>query len=195
MEVVAETRFLLKGRHSQTFVWKGHGLKLSVPEGALLFDHTAVDIKAGLAGQFELPANTHLVSPVYWICCDETFQRPVMLEIQHCAAIQNDSEGSLLHFVTARCSQSELPYKFKVLRNGTFSKLSSFGTIEVKQFSLFGIVFDKPKLLLSPTPRTYFAKFFHFNLGTNVRRYEFVITWNHELCISVSSEFVLYSPN
>ena len=184
--MVAETRFVLKGRRSQTFVWKGHGLKLSVPEGALLFDHAAVDIKAGLAGQFELPVNTQLVSPVYLICCKETFQQPVMLEMQHCAAVQNESESSLLHFITARCSQNELPYKFKVLHNGIFSKRSSFGAIEVKQFSLFGIVFEKPKLLLSPTPRTYFAKFFHFNLGTNVRRFDFVITWNHELCISVS---------
>ena len=192
VEVIAEARFIVKGKHSQTFEWKGHGLKLSIPEGALLSDSVIV-IKASLAGQFDLPTNTQLVSPIYWIHSSEKFQQPVVLEMQHCTAVQNELECSLLHFVAAKCSQKELPYKFKVLHNGTFSKYSSYGTIEAKQFSLLGIVFEKSKLVFMPTqPRTYFAKFFRFNLGINVWRVDFVITWNHELCITVSLAAIMY---
>ena len=131
MEVIAATCFATKGTQSKTFEWKRHGLKLSIPEGALPSDEAegAIDIKAGFAGQFQLPENAQLVSPMYWLCCRHKFQHPVTLEIQQCAVVRNRSS---LCFVASKCSQKGLPYKFKVLSNGTFSQLSLYGTIALK---------------------------------------------------------------
>ena len=64
------------------------GLKLSIPEGAVL-SKSVINIKAGLAGQFQLPSDAQLVSPMYWLYCDYSFQNPIMLELQHCTTINN----------------------------------------------------------------------------------------------------------
>ena len=182
VEVIAEKRFTIKGIHPQTFEWENHGLKLSIPEGALPSDPTErkIDIKAGLAGQFEFPADKQLVSPVYWIDCKEKFQAPVTLELQHCAVIRNQSECSSLCFVAAKCSQKGLPYKFKDLKKGIFSQHSSYGSIQVKQFSLFGI--------LSPfrSPKKYFAQLYYLVDGINRWQLHFVISCNLAMCIQVS---------
>ena len=97
----AETHFTVKGKISQTFKWEGHGLKLSIPEGALLSD-SVIRIKAGLAGQFDLPSCAQLVSPVYWLCCDDDFQHPVTLQIQHCATVVHRSGYPALCFIVAQ---------------------------------------------------------------------------------------------
>ena len=179
VEAIAETQFIVKGRHSQTFKWEGHGLKLSIPEGALLSD-SVIYIKAGLAGHFDLPSGGQLVSPVYWLYCDNNFQHPVTLELQHCAIIKHQSECSSLSFIVAKCSQKELPYKFKILDKGTFSQHSSYGSVNVKQFSVFGVIMQ---WLL---PRSYSAQFFYSDKGENIWQLDFIITWNQELCRTVS---------
>ena len=181
VEVIAEKRFATKGRHPQTFEWENHGLKLSIPESALPSDQTprTIDIKASLAGQFEFPADTQLVSPVYWIDCKEKFQHPVTLELQHCAVIRNQSECSSLRFVAAKCSQKGLPYKFKVLDKGIFSQYTSYGSIQLKQFSLFGIIGS----FLSP--KKCFARLYYLVKGFNRWHLHFVMSWNLPICIKV----------
>ena len=183
VEVIAETHFIVKGRHSQTFKWEGHGLKLSIPEGALLSE-SVIYIKAGLAGQFELPSRAQLVSPIYWLYCDNNFQHPVTLELQHCAAIKHQSECS---FIVAKCSQEELPYKFKFLDKGIFSQHSSHGSVEVKQFSLFGVVERFTQWFVNLLRRSYVAQLFYFDKGENLWQLDFIITWNLELCLTVSN--------
>ena len=179
VEVIAGTHFATKGRQPLTFEWKSHGLKLSIPEGALLSE-AVIDIKVGLAGQFEFPAGAQLVSPVYWLCCKQKFQHPVTLEIQHCAVIQNQSECSSLRFVAARCSEKVLPYKFKVLEKGIFSQSSSYGSIEVKQFSLFAII---SSYLF---PQKYCARLYYHINGINWRQLHFVMSCNLPIYIEVS---------
>ena len=187
VEVIAGTRFLTEGRHPQTFEWKNHGLKISIPE---LSDgvELAIDIKAGLAGQFKLPAGAQLVSPVYWLCCMQKFEHPVTLEIQHCAVIQNQTECSTLQFVAAKCSQKVLPYIFKPLKHGKFSEHSSFGSIEVKQFSIFAITNSSESSESSTPPRNrmYFTQLYYIVKGVNKWQLNFIMSWNLELCIEVS---------
>ena len=191
--MIAETQFIMKGRHRQTFKWEGHGLKLSIPEGAIQSSEaeSVISIKAGLAGQFELPAGAQLVSPTYWLYCKHIFQQPVTLELQHCATIRNHSS---LCFIVAKCSQKLLPYKFKFLDKGTFSELSSYGSVEVQQFSIFGLVirfimqlFVQPP---PPQPRRYFSQLFYFDKGKNTWQLDFIITWNQDLCITVSKNTI-----
>ena len=188
VEVIAETQFIVKGKQSQTFKWEGHGLKLSIPEGALL-SQSVIHIKAGLAGQFKLPSRAQLVSAVYWLYCDDKFRHPVTLELQHCAAIKHQSEYSSLCFIVAKCSQEELPYTFKVLEKGVFSQHSSHGSVEVKHFSLYGLVERLIHFFVpSPRPRSYFAQLFYCyeHEGENTWQLDFIITWNLELCLTVS---------
>ena len=196
VEVIAETQFIMKGRHRQTFKWEGHGLKLSIPEDAIQSSEaeSVISIKAGLAGQFELPAGAQLVSPMYWLYCKHIFQHPITLELQHCATIRNNSEHSSLCFIVAKCSQKLLPYKFKFLDKGTFSELSSYGSVEVQQFSIFGLVirfimqlFVQPP---PPQPRRYFSQLFYFDKGKNTWQLDFIITWNQDLCITVSKNTI-----
>ena len=188
--MIAETQFVIKGRHSQTFEWKGHGLKLSTPEDVLLSDEAecVIDLKASYAGQFEFPKGTQIVSPVYWLSCKQKFQHSVTLEINHCAAIQSQAECSYLRFIVAKCSQEELPYKFKFLRKGVFNHGSSYGSIEVKQFSLFGnvTIIEQPDQFVLPPPRQYFAQIYYMVKGMNRWQLDFVVSWNLEERIEVS---------
>ena len=175
-ESFAKTRFVITGSHSQTFEWQGYGLKLHIPEAAVPRDHTEcrIDIKAGLSGQFSFPDDSQLVSCVYWISCSHKFLKPVTLDIEHCAAVQDSSQSSSLRFVAAKCSQVELPYQFKELKQATFSPQSSFGSVQVSQFSFFGIAWYKMFWWL----RRYCANVYYIKRSIKEWRLNFVITWN-----------------
>jgi len=180
-EAFAQTSFTIIGSSSQSFEWKGYGLKLHVPEGTFLEKEEGckIDIKAGLDGQFEFhDNNSQLVSCIYWLSCPQNFLEPVTLEIQHCALIQNSFQSSSLHFVVAKCSQPELPYKFKALDKGTFSPHSSYGSLQVSQFSFFGILFGG-------SPR-YYGAVYYINTGHNQWDVDFVMTHDLEVHREVS---------
>ena len=115
-ETFAETSFVI-GSHSHTLEWQRYGLKLHIPEGAVLAElrECRVDIKAGFTGQFNIPDDLQLVSCVYWLSCPQKFLKPVTLEIEHCASLQDSSQLSSLHFIVAKCSQAELPYQIRIL--------------------------------------------------------------------------------
>ena len=146
-------------------------------------EHTEcrIDIKACLAGQFTIPDDLHLVSCVYWLCCPLKFAKPVTLEIEHCASLQDSSQSSSLRFIAAKCSQAELPYQFRVLEKGVFGPKSSYGSIQVSQFSLFGIG------TLFHSLRCYCSSVYYMQEGVNRWDVDFVITSNLQACLAVSS--------
>ena len=113
---------------SQNFHWVGYGLKLHIPEKALPthLEECKLLIKVGISGQFALPQNTSLVSAVYWLDSEPRckFSKHLTVEIQHCAL---SSQMSRLNFAVARCSQSPLPYTFKILKGGEFNSQSTYG--------------------------------------------------------------------
>jgi len=156
---------------SGTYEWRQYGLKLHVSEGALPADHKEcrIIIKAGLSGQFSFPDDSQLVSFVYWISCSQRFDKPVTLEIEHCAAVQDSSKSSTLHCVVAKSSQAELPYQFKKLKQATISPHTSFGSVKVSQFSIFGITWWL---------RRYCANIYYKKKNMNEWRVIFVITWD-----------------
>ena len=54
-----------------------YGFYIEVPDGALPPDVTAhVAVKVILAGQFELPENSQLISSIYWVSSSEVFLKP-----------------------------------------------------------------------------------------------------------------------
>ena len=152
-------------------------LKLHIPEGAVPAEHTEcrVDIKVGLIGQFRIPDELQLVSCIYWLRGRQRpFLNPVTLEIEHCASLQDSSQSASLQFVVAKCSQPDLPYQFRVLEKGTFVPQSSYGSIQVSQFSFFGITISRR----FSRPPQYYSALFYIQKGLHWWLVDFVITLN-----------------
>ena len=186
----AETSFVVPDSYAHTFEWQRYGLKLHIPEGAVPA-HTGckVDIKAGFTGQFNIPDDLHLVSCVYWLCCPQKFVKPITLEIEHCASLQDSSQSSTLRFIAAKCSQAELPYQFKVLENGVFKPKSSYGSIQISQFSFFGI--SIPKIFQSL--QRYCCTHHYIRKDVNEWDVDFIITSDLQASLTVSDNFLVHS--
>ena len=180
----AETSFIVPDSHSHSFEWQRYGLKLHIPEGAVPVEHSGcrVDFKAGFTGQFNIPDDVHLVSCVYWLSCSQTFVEPVTLEIEHCASLQDSSQSSSLSFIVAKCSQAELLYQFEVLEGGKFAPSSSYGSIQVSQFSFFAIIFSK----IFPSPQRYCCTHHYIQKGYNKWDVDFVIIPHLQASLTVS---------
>ena len=130
---------MISGEFPQLLEWEEYGLRIQVPEGATS-EPCDIAIKAIVAGQFEFPEGTDLVSAVYAISVSKRLAKPVMLEIQHCVAITREEQGRFLSFVRAQCNQPQLPYQFELLDNGTFPPHSDYGKIACDRFSLIAAV-------------------------------------------------------
>ena len=166
--------------HYQQIIWEGFGLKLHIHKGCLPagMEQCIVHIKASLAGQYEFPGNSQLVSAIFWIRCDAVhkFLRPITVEIQHCARLENVTSLNLT-FVRAVCSQKHLPYTFKQI-GGEFTSHSSYGIIELNRFSGIGITQEGSE------DREYCSRLFY--LGQEMITIYFIVVWNTEVHLNVS---------
>ena len=135
--MVAERDFVITNR-ARSYGWDEYGFRLHVPKESLDvgLTETTVNVRVSLSGYFQLPADSKLVSAVYWVFSPRRFSQPLTIEVQHCAA---PSQSSDLSFVRTKCTQKELPYQFKELEGGVFSQQSFYGSISVNHFSGLGI--------------------------------------------------------
>ena len=156
VEVAGEVEFTVS-TEGGSFHWEGYGLRLHVPKDSLPADvgECRINIRVSLSGQFQLPEETDLLSPVFWISAPCKFTKPVTLEIQHCALAEDEAVLSNLSFVSANCSQKDLPYRFKQVSGGVFTKHSTFGSIKLEHFSGVGVTGSKE------TPRSYCAHLYN----------------------------------
>ena len=122
------------------FEFKGYGFKLHVPKDSLPAEvsETQLNVRVSLSGQFELPSECELVSAVYWVSSPHKFTKPLVVEVQHCAALSSDKQCKQLTFVRTKCTQKELPYTFTEL-GGVFSH-HSYGTLSLSHFSGVAVV-------------------------------------------------------
>ena len=124
------------------------GLTLSLPDGLFSpVDSTVYEAAAqGLwGGDFEFPAGTHLISSVCYISVSPTvpqLDKPVTVQLVHCAHLTSESQSEYLSFVVAevQAGKQSGPFKFELLPGGSFSAESQTGSIEMKSFSLVAIV-------------------------------------------------------
>ena len=127
----------------QSFEFTGYGFKLHVPEGSLPAEvsETRLSVRVSLSGQFQLPTDCELISAVYWVSstCPHKFTKPLVVEIQHCAALSSDEQCEQLTFVRTKCTQKELPYTFTE-EGGVFSHHSSYGSLSLSHFSGLGVL-------------------------------------------------------
>ena len=181
-DILQEVEVYMTNKSAQTFnfEWKGYGLRLYIPPGAIphhVYSCT-ITIRASLSGQYHFPRNTHLVSPVFWLQCKPyfKFKSSPILEIQHCAPLENSFR---LFIVKAQCTQRDLPYSFKALHGGTFTETSSCGSIALDSFSGIGVVQERSD------ERCYWSNVFYMGPPNN-RNVHFTVTWHTDAHITVS---------
>ena len=183
VEECGETSVTIHSSQGQLVEWNGLKLHIhagSLPEGV---QQCTIFIKASLAGEYEIPENTSLVSGVFWLRCEPqfTFIKPITVEIQHCSTKRDLSK---LKFVRALCSQKSLgvPYKFKPLKGGSFNTDTFYGAIDVKGFSGLGVSDENPE-------RLYYNQLIYYGYQSqrrhNVKIY-IIFTWNTDTHINVS---------
>ena len=186
VEVHGELTVVVYSSHDNQITWPGYGLRLHIPKGCLPagMEQSTINIKASLAGQYEFTENSHLVSAIFWLHCEDVreFTKSITVEIQHCAKPE-DITNLDLNFVRAICSQKQLPYTFKPLSEGKFTSRSSYGVIELNSFSGIGITQEGSE------DRNYFSKLFYLNSYFGGHRIDFAVTWNTEAHINVSSHY------
>ena len=184
--MIAQTSITIRAGEALSFQWKGYGLRLHVPEGALPphLSESTLHIQASLCGQFEFPDSAELVSAVYWISCATEFSKPVTLELQHCAVGQTSS----LQFVRAQCTQKTLPYQFRPI-DGVFTHDIDYGSTSITHFSGIGIV-RTLQSLLGWSSETYLAQVNLKNVDFNEWKVIFIVTKNLEAVLTVSTNKV-----
>ena len=124
------------------------GLSLSLPDGLFSpVDSTVYEAAAqGLwGGDFEFPAGTHLISSVCYVSLSPSvpqLDKPVTVQLVHCAHLTSQSQSQYLSFVVAQVQPGKQsgPFKFELVPGGSFSPDSQIGSIELKSFSLVAIV-------------------------------------------------------
>ena len=179
-DMCGEMSVVVYSSHYQQITWEGFGLKLHIQEGSLPagMAQCILQIKASLAGQYEFPENSHLVSAIFWLRCETVrkFTKPITVEIQHCAKSENIRN---LKFIRGICSQKQLPYTFKQLPEGNFTSRSSYGVIELNSFSGVGITQEGSE------DREYCSQLFYLG-QPSLYKIHFVVTWNIEAHLTVS---------
>ena len=85
-----------------------------------------------------------------------------------------------LSFVSANCSQQNLPYQFRKVDGGVFTKHSSYGSIHLSHFSGKAVVGRKGGA------RSYCAHLYHKIKQVYDWRFYLVITQNIDAQITVS---------
>ena len=161
----------------------GYGFKLQVPPHSLPnhIDSCTITIKTSLSGQYELPPDTELVSPVFWLKCEPNvdFEVPLSLEIEHCAPPESCSH---LTMARALCTKDNLPGSFEILYGGKFDT-KKYGVLKLSHFSFFSILLR----MIFPPRREYWYKVFYMAMGRNIKIH-FTITWNDEAHKTVSND-------
>ena len=134
-------KFIIQGDSPQFLNWEKYGLRITVPQGALSpTESSEIVITAFFGGRYDLPDGTELISAIYVIAVSMPLQRPVKLEIQHCAHLVTDDHTKCLSFVTAPIQQSQYPYQFKLQDEGLFYPGNQYGSIWLSEFSVWAIV-------------------------------------------------------
>ena len=176
VEVLVRTTVVITSS-VQSFYWAGYGFKLYAPLGSLPdgVDRCVVHISVSLAGQYQLPEDQELVSPVFWVHCDPPcqFKHKLVFEIQHCA-----KTTTKLTFVKA---EKSIPHTFKKLESsGSFSAQVTCGLLELDDFGGIGVTASVG------VEKKYCSNV--FTLGNKIRSKElhFVVMKNLDAYLSVS---------
>ena len=183
--MLAKTRFVVNAERSpQTYQWEGHGLNLRVSRGTA----ASFSIEALWSSKFKLPKKTELVSPVYWVLYDGKVEGPVGVELQHYSRIRRYEVG----FAVCKVEKAEPPYQFE-LCEGQFSKVSSYGRLEVESSStLLAVIMYRDTAY--PEVPMFQARLYHHQQQQSTTDVYIVIVPKHEMSTKVRAvQKLLYS--
>ena len=184
VEECDETSVVVYCSQGQLVEW--NGLKLHIHAGSLPkgLQQCTISIKASLAGEYEFPENTRLVSGVFWLRCEPqcTFAKPITVEIQHCSTKRNRSQLKILR---AFGSHMPLPYKFKPLGDSFDANTLLY---DMKGFSAVCTVEENPV-----SERMYYGQLFYRSYLSDPQRHEIHIpfVWNTELHLNVMQSLIV----
>lgn len=122
--------------------WQDVGVAFDIPPGAVPEDKGPLEltVRPCLTGPFQPPDGYKFTSPVYVISPAFNFTKDIQLEIHHFASLQNNEDCAHMSFISAPCcpqySESQLQYRFKLLKGGVFKAGKPFGTINLQHFCL-----------------------------------------------------------
>ena len=174
----AEKRFVYTGQESD-LVWEDCGIMLHFPATPC---ETNIEVSVGVVmivdEKFILSDKREFVSAVYKITASDVFPAPVTVRMQHCVVLPQHDEAFLtgLTFVIAHDGP---PYEFKALPGGRFSCESSYGEVELSEFSYLATVW-----WWLGWPMSFFVGvFYHQNITAN-----FVVTKNLNAHISAVTD-------
>ena len=183
VEVCNETSVVVYACQGQLV--KLSGLKLHIHQGSLpdnIYQCTFF-IKASLAGEYEIPENTSLVSALYWVRCEPEciFTKPITVEIDYDCK-RTEQNLSRLKIVRAVTGQKQLPYNFKPVPGGRFGGTSYFGgAVEVNSFSAgFGVIGE------SPVERHYFCQLYYRSKDGQPHDIHIAFSWHTAAHINAS---------
>ena len=127
-----------------------HGVTLKIPSGAIP-QGIAMRIEFGvtLSGPFSFPTNTRRISPIVWLCIQQTqptpfgFLKPVEVKLPHYLDLTSeDSIRSLqLKYLKAShdCDEAQT-FHFDTEGEAIFQPRSSYGTIHTQHFCFICLV-------------------------------------------------------
>lgn len=179
-----ETYSLHDNTQPHTIAWNKFGFKLYIPPGA--FHEKTLNITVGvtLSGNFKFPANSTLVSAVYYVEASSKLFRPVTIEMEHCLMSKDEDDFRELSFLVAEVHPGFPHYTFQAVRWGIFSPASSWGSIQVSSFSLFSIISWITDLFKTP-PIGYSAQIYQMKVSQIVFNVRLVVTRHLSSCKEV----------
>ena len=144
-----------------------------------------LNVQVSLSGPFQMPFNSELLSAVYWVSSPHKFEKPIIVEIQHCAVLSSDEQCSKMTFVRTNCTQKQLPFTFKELVGGVFEPKNSYGSISLSRFSGLGITVRGQQQ--EEERVEYCAQLYNSRKSVNEWRVDFVVTKDLDSCLTVSA--------
>lgn len=138
-----KTLTIYSSNKDQSWEWKGHGLKIHIPPGALPESESKCEIAiaASLSGNFQFPEKHTLVSPVFYIQPNIQLEKPITVEMEHCCSLKTEDDTQALALVYAETSTKQPPYAFQ-RHNAVFTVNNNWGSFNVTKFSLFAFVWS-----------------------------------------------------
>ena len=159
-----------------------------------------LNVQVSLSGPFQMPFNSELLSAVYWVSSPHKFEKPITVEIQHCAVLSSDEQCSKMTFVRTNCTQKQLPFTFKELVGGVFEPKNSYGSISLSHFSGVAIAVKGQQQSTESSERTcqtkqvkervveqYCAQLYITRKSVKEWKADFVVTKDLDSCLTVSA--------
>ena len=145
------TYTLSQSKVSQVVDLTNIGIKIYISPDSFSESELSIKVDVSTSGTVIIPENMSLVSAIYHVRASSKLLHPAKVEMEHCVTPTEISMVSCLMFGKADTSGSP-PYTFKTVSEGTFAQMKSWGTIQISEFSHWGIFWcnDNP-------PITYIA--------------------------------------